>query len=67
MRPVQSEVWDVFSPAINDKENITLFLSQQKQEILQNLPRYVLLTSHIRIETKSVLAAINISKVLSSL
>ena len=66
MRPVQSEVWDVFSPAINDKENITLFLSQQKQEILQNLPRYVLLTSYIRIETKSVLAAINISKVLSS-
>lgn len=63
MRPVQKGVWDVFSLAINYKENRTLFLSQPKQEILQNLPRCFLLTSYIRIETKSFLGAINISKV----
>lgn len=50
MRPVQRRVQDVFSPAINYKENRTLFLSQPKQEILQNLPSCLFLTSHIRIE-----------------
>lgn len=50
MRPVQRRVQDVFSPAINYKENRTLFLSQPKQEILQNLPSCLFLTSNIRIE-----------------
>lgn len=50
MRLVQRRVQDVFSPAINYKENRTLFLSQPKQEILQNLPSCLFLTSNIRIE-----------------
>lgn len=50
MRPVQRGVWDVFSPAIHYKENRALFLSQPKQEFLQNLPSCLFLTSYIRIE-----------------
>lgn len=41
MRPEQRGVWDVFSPAINYKENRALFLSQPKQEIFRTPPQDV--------------------------